>query len=346
MAKKIGIIGSGKFGTTIAKLLSENVDVLLYSRRQEVTDEINHHHHLFGIALSERVFGTSDKEELTRECDLIFPVVPSAFFRKMMKDFAPYLKPHHILIHATKGLDVGDIDLEKVKSGEITLLPKDVKTMSEVIEEESVVVRVACMSGPNLSAEILAGEPAASVIASGFQEVIDLGKSVLQSNVFRVYGTRDLKGAEWGGVLKNCYAIASGMIFGMGFGYNMRAVLIARAISEMVRLGHAMGSNKKAFFGMAGIGDLIATASVNKSRNFFVGEHLGKGEKLEDVLAKMKEPAEGIRTVIIARAMARHFNLYLPIVEILFKILYENMDKQEALIYLMNYEYTEDVDFI
>lgn len=344
--KTVGVVGSGKFGTTIAKLLSENVDVLLLSRREEVAKAINENHHFLGMDLSPRIKCTNDPVSLAESCDLIFPVVPSKNFREMMQGFSNHLKPHHILIQCTKGLDVGNIDLDAVRKGEKKINPKEVRTMTQVITDETAVVRVGCLSGPNLSSEIMAGEPAATVIASRFDEVVNIGKKVLQSDLFRVYGTRDLKGAEWGGVLKNCYAIASGMIFGMGFGYNLRAVLITRAISEMVRLGHEMGSSKKAFFGMSGIGDMIATASVNKSRNFSVGERLGKGEKLEEILSSMSEPAEGLRTVIIARELSRHFGLHLPMVEILFKIIYEDFDKQKALVYLMNYPYTEDVDFM
>lgn len=344
--KPVGVVGSGKFGTTIAKLLSENVDVIILSRRKEVADAINNEHRFLGMDLSKRISCTNDPVTLANECDLIFPVVPSKSFRMMIGDLAAYLKPHHILIQCTKGLDVGNIDLDAVRDGKMKIYPKDVHTMTEVITQETAVVRVGCLSGPNLSAEIMAGEPAATVIASRFDEVVNIGKKVLQSDIFRVYGTRDLKGAEWGGILKNCYAIASGIINGMGFGYNLRAVLITRAISEMVRLGHEMGSSKRAFFGMSGIGDMIATASVNKSRNFSVGERLGKGEKLEDILNSMSEPAEGLRTVIIARELSRHFGLHLPMVEILFKIIYKDFDKQKALVYLMNYPYTEDVDFI
>ncbi len=344
--KTVGVIGSGKFGITIAKLLSENVNVLIFSRRDTVAHAINNEHHHLGLDLSEKIVCTNQIQEIGEQCDLIFPVVPSASFRKMIVNLSPHLEPRHIIIQCTKGLDVGTLDLKAVRNGEAKIKPTDVKTMTEVIAEESVVVRVGCLSGPNLSSEIMAGEPSATVIASRFDEVVSLGKKVLQSNIFRVYGTQDLKGAEWGGVLKNCYAIASGIISGMGFGYNLRAVLITRSINEMVRLGHAMGSSKKAFFGMSGIGDMIATASVNKSRNFSVGERLGKGEKLDDILQSMSEPAEGLRTVIIARELARHFNLHLPIVEILFKIIFEDFDKQKALVYLMNYPYTEDVDFI
>jgi glycerol-3-phosphate dehydrogenase (NAD(P)+) len=344
--KPVGVIGSGKFGTTIAKLLSENVDVIILSRRKEVADAINNDHHFLGMDLSPRIRCTNKPEEIANKCDLIFPVVPSKSFRMMIGDIAAYLKPYHILIQCTKGLDVGDIDLDAVRNGKMKIYPKDVHTMTQVITEETVVVRVGCLSGPNLSSEIMAGEPAATVIASRFDEVVEVGKKVLQSDIFRVYGTRDLAGAEWGGILKNCYAIASGIIFGMGFGYNLRALLITRSISEMVRLGYEMGSSKKAFFGMSGIGDMIATASVNKSRNFSVGERLGKGEKLDEILNSMSEPAEGLRTVIIARELSRHFGLHLPMIEMLFQIIYEDFDKKKALIQLMNYPYTEDVDFM
>ncbi len=344
--KPVGVIGSGKFGTTIAKLLSTNVEVIVSTRRDSVLENINEKHTHLGLQLNDNIRATKDFKELAETCDLIFPVVPSAYFRSMLKNLSPHLHPKHILIHGTKGLDIGDVDLNEVKAGNFNLLPKHVRTMTQLILEETVVLRVGCLSGPNLSAEIMAGEPAATVIASKFNEVVDLGKKALHSDLFRVYGSSDLLGAEWGGVLKNVYAIASGLISGLGFGYNLRAVLITRSISEMVRLGSLMGSNKRAFFGMSGIGDMIATASVNKSRNFTVGERFAKGETLEQILNSMTEPAEGLRTVTMARDLSRHFGLHLPIVETVFSILYEGMDTQEALVYLMNYPYTDDVDFM
>ncbi len=161
MSKIVGVIGSGKFGTTICKLLSENVNVLLFSRRSEIAEAINVKHEHLGLKLSDRIKCTNDIAEVAAKCDVIFPVVPSASFRKMMKSLAPHLEPRHLLIHATKGLDVGNVDLNAVKDGEGRVKPNDVMTMSEVIASESSVVRVGCMSGPNLSAEIMAGEPAA-----------------------------------------------------------------------------------------------------------------------------------------------------------------------------------------
>lgn len=340
--KAVGVIGTGKFGMAIAKLLSPNVDVLMYSRRKEIVQAINNGKRIGHTRPATNVKATDNPQFLSEQCDLIFPVVPSINFRNMIREFAPFLTPKHILIQCTKGLDIGNIDFDAVIAKQEQLTPNDVKTMSEVIEEETSVVRIGCLSGPNLSSEIMMGEPTATVIASRFDEVIELGRKVLEGDMFSVYGTNDIKGAEWGGVLKNCYAIAAGMIQGYGLGHNFRAVIITRGIYEMMKLSHEMGSSKQAFFGMSGVGDMIATAAGNKSRNFAVGERMGKGEKLSEILATMTEPAEGLRTIAIARELSRYFKLKLPIIDGLYRIIYEDFDKQKAIVYVMNQPYKEN----
>ena len=198
--KTVGVIGSGSFGLTLAKILSRNIDVLMYSRNENTVNSINNTHTHMSYSLRDNVYATDDISAFCAECSLIFAVVPSQNFRMMMREFSPYLKPSHIIIQGTKGLDVSQINTDDYVN--MTFTKDDVCTMSEVIRQESNVVRVGCISGPNLAREILEGQPAATVIASEFDEVIKLGQDVLESKKFFAFGSYDLKAAEIAGRLK------------------------------------------------------------------------------------------------------------------------------------------------
>ncbi len=340
----VGVIGAGSFGSAISILLSHNVDVLLYSRQKDLVDQINKEHRHFNLDLSEKIRATNDLEEVAKNCPLIFPVVPSTNFRAMIKNLAPFLKPYHTLIHGTKGFDLGNIDLSN--STDLSLSQDQVFTMSQVIRQESIVLRIGCLSGPNLSAEILDGQPTATVIGSHFNEVIKAGRQVLDSQKFHVFGTHDILGAELAGALKNAIAIGSGILGGMGMGKNIQAMLITRGLVEMVYIGKAMGSDSKAFIGTAGIGDLIATATSEKSRNYTFGMRLAKGETLDQITTTMPELAEGVRTIQIMKELSKYYKLHAPITQMLYAVVFENFDIERALNYLMKYPYAVDVDFI
>lgn len=289
--------------------------------------------------------GTHNLEYLATHCDIIFPIVPSAHFRSMMRSLTPYLHPYHILIHGTKGFDLtlpqGEC-LEHIES-----LNRDfVKTMSEVIKEESVVVRVGCLAGPNLSKELAQRQPSATVIASPFQEVIQIGKKLLRNDRFQVYANKDLVGVEMAGVLKNIIAIASGALSGLGYGENAKGLLVSRGIVEMIYLGKALGGNVKAFLGLAGIGDLVTTCNSPMSRNFTVGYRLANGETLSEILEGMQEVAEGVNTVRIAKKCADYYKVKAPITDRLYKVLFEGMKVEEALGHLMRYPLDVDIDFL
>ena len=340
----VGVIGAGSFGTAISILLSHNVNVLLYSRQKDLVDQINKDRRHFNLQLSERIRATNDLEEVAKNCTVIFPVVPSTNFRKMMQKLAPFLRPYHILIHGTKGFDLGDIDLSNKL--DISLSNDQVFTMSQVIRQESAVLRIGCLSGPNLSSEILEGQPTATVIGSHFNEVIKVGREVLDSQKFHVFGTHDILGAELAGALKNAIAIGSGILGGMGMGKNIQAMLITRGLVEMVYFGKSMGSDSKAFIGTAGIGDLIATATSEKSRNYTFGMRLAKGETFEQISNTMPELAEGVRTIQIMRELSKYYKLHAPITQMLYAIVFEGFNIERALNYLMTYPYAVDVDFI
>jgi glycerol-3-phosphate dehydrogenase (NAD(P)+) len=341
--KKIGVVGAGSFGTAIANLIAINKDVLLYSRNPDLVKQINTTHQNLQVELSHRIRATNDLEEVANACHLIFPIVPSDRFREMMQNLGPHLRPFHILIHGTKGFDL------RRKPGEPENLPvsrKDIHTMSEVIRQESSVVRIGCLSGPNLAGEIMEGQPTATVIASHFKEVINLGKEALTSGQFQVFGSHELLGAELAGALKNSIAIGSGILAGRGLGKNIQALLITRGLMEMIGFGRAMGATPEAFLGTAGIGDLICTATSEKSRNFTFGRRLGAGESVQEIKATMPELAEGIRTLQIARDLAEFYELHTPITEMLYRAVYENYPIDKAIGLLMKYPYYVDVDFL
>jgi glycerol-3-phosphate dehydrogenase (NAD(P)+) len=344
-SKPIGVVGAGNFGSAVANLLARHRPVLLYARDEEVVKRINDKRDNRGHKMHKGVTAISSLSEVANECDIIFPIIPSAHFRSVIQKLSPHLHPYHILIHGTKGFD---ITLPKKSTiEEISKLNRQqVKTMSEVIREESVVVRVGCLAGPNLSKELEARQPAATVIASPFREVTDIGKKLLRNDRFQVYGNNDLTGVELAGVLKNVIAIASGALSGLGYGDNAKGLLISRGVVEMIYLGRALGGNTKAFLGVAGIGDLVTTCNSSLSRNFQVGHQLAQGKTLNDILASTDEIAEGINTVRVAKKCADYYGVKAPITNALYRVLFEKLTVKQALRYLMRYPLNVDIDFL
>jgi glycerol-3-phosphate dehydrogenase (NAD(P)+) len=343
--KPVGVIGAGNFGSAIANIIAVNRRVLLYARDEKVVEQILDKGINRGHKMLKNVIPTNDLAEVASECEVIFPIVPSTRFRSMMKNLSPHLHPYHILIHGTKGFD---IKLPKgTKLEDVTELDRSqVMTMSEVIREESVVVRVGALAGPNLSKELAQRQPSATVIASPFHEVVQVGKRLLRNDRFQVYENQDLVGVEIAGVLKNIIAIASGALSGLGYGENAKGLLVSRGAVEMVYLGRALGGDTKAFLGVAGIGDLVTTCNSPMSRNFTVGYRLAKGETLEGIQKDMDEVAEGVNTIRIAKKCADHYNVRALITDTLYKVLFEGMTVENALNYLMRYPLNVDIDFI
>ena len=262
----VGVIGAGNFGTVIANIIAEKRPVLLYARNHLDVEHMISTRENCGYYLHPNIEPVNNLETLANNCEVIFPIISSSGFRKLMKNLALYLYPYHILIHGTKGLDIRpDID---IYNDTIEVNRSHIKTMSEVITEETVAVRVGCLAGPNLAKEIALGQPAATVVASPFDEVISIGKKLLRSKRFQVYGSTDLVGIELAGVLKNIIAIAAGALHGLGMGENAKALLLSRGLAEMIHLGKSLGGNTHAFIGVAGVGDLVATCSNINSRNF------------------------------------------------------------------------------
>jgi glycerol-3-phosphate dehydrogenase (NAD(P)+) len=342
--KPVGVVGAGSFGSAIANLLASNTDVILYARNPDVAAEISKTRVLQGQKLADNISPTNDLKYVADNCEIIFPIVPSENFPALIDDLSYFIKPYHILIHGTKGLIVPKENWEDDES--IRIEKEDVYTMSRLIMEKTLAVRVGCLAGPNLAKELADHQPAATVVASRFDEVILEGQRLLRNDRFQVYGSKDLIGIELTGVLKNVIAIASGALTGMGYGENARSLLISRGLIEMIYLGHVLGANTQAFLGLAGIGDLVATCSSKFSRNFSVGERLGKGEKLADILSTMEETAEGINTIKIIVRLIKGYQLRAPITESLNKVIHGDMTIQDALRFLMKSPFSTDFDFL
>ncbi len=340
MSSAVGVVGAGSFGLAISKLASENSDVLLYSRRTELVNEINRSGTFKGLKFGDKIKATSDLNQLSEKCSLIVPIIASAHFRTVMRQLGPFLNPQHIVIHGTKGFDLKNEDL----SANTDLLLSDVKTMSQVILEETNVLRVGALTGPNLAKEILNGLPTATVIASEYDEVITIGRKALAGNTFFVYGSHDLKGAELAGALKNIIALASGMVAANELGKNVQAILITLGLREMMMIADALGANPKSLIGAAGIGDLVATATSEKSRNYSFGYRIAKGEKFEKVLDSMDEVAEGVRSLKVAHQIISQYNIQAPITKTIYGMVYNGKDVKQSIAALMKFPFRMDID--
>ena len=342
----VAVIGAGSFGTAVANLLAENGEVLFYSRRPEAVEIINKERKNNGQDMHPNVTATNDMQEITDKCYLLFPSVSSDAFREVMQSMAKYLRPHHMMIHCTKGFDIKLEHGKTILDKDVVLQVSDIYTMSKVILEETCVKRVGCMSGPNLAREIASQHPAATVIASKFEEVIREGETAIRSKRLQVYGNHDIYAVELAGVLKNSMALAAGALGGLGYGQNAMAFLITRGMGEIIRLATAMGADKQAFLGLAGIGDLVATCTSPLSRNYTVGSRLAKGETLEQIIATSTEVAEGIKTVSISKKLSDSTGVKTPIIQTIYKVLFEGLNVEQALGFLMEYRWGYDADYM
>lgn len=337
---KYGVVGAGSFGIAIANLLAENGEVLIYARSEEQVKEINEKHFSRGYILNPSIIATDSLKQIANDCQLLFPIIPSDNFVEFLEYIAPYLNPSHILIHGTKGLYT-----PKHLTTDAYIPKEEIYTMSELIQLKTGVVRVGCLAGPNLASELADKQPAATVIASKFNEVISEGQKALTSSRFQVYGSNDILGIELAGVLKNYIAIASGMLSGLGYGENARALLVTRGMGELIYIAKTLGASEKAFLGLAGIGDLIATCNSDKSRNYRVGYYLAKGKNINEIIKEIGEVAEGIKTLQIVKLL-QQYGYKAPIAEVLYRIIFEDFPIQKGINLLMSFTVSKDAEYI
>jgi len=292
-------------------------------RRAELAAEVNEQHtnrRYFGdeVQLPETLVATTELGAGVRGAPVVLVVVPSPYFRAVARAIGDDLEGDQIVVHATKGFEV-----------------ETFARMSEVLREESCALKTGVLSGPNLAREILAGHPAGALVASRFAEVRAAVQALFEGSRLRVYAGEDVVGTEVAGAFKNIIALAAGVSDGLGFGDNAKALLVTRGLSEMARLGAAMGGDVFTMGGLAGIGDLMATCASPLSRNHQVGVRLAKGEPLDAILASLSSVAEGVPTTRGVYAWAQRRGLELPIVRAMHGLLFEGWDVPRVLGFLL-----------
>ncbi|WP_411340833.1 NAD(P)H-dependent glycerol-3-phosphate dehydrogenase [Sphingopyxis sp. J-6] len=307
MRLKVGLLGGGSWGTTVASVVSRNAPITLWARDAETVDGINRDNenrkYLPGIKLPLALRATADMGEVVAGADVLVMGVPSHSFRSVLEEAKLHLRPWVPVISLTKGLELA--------SG---------KRMTELIEEVLPGHPVGVLTGPNLAREIMAGQAAASVLSMEDEIVVRALQPVFHSGLFRVYTNTDLLGCELGGVLKNIIAIAVGMGDGLGAGDNTRSALMTRGLAEITRLGVAMGGRPETFAGLTGMGDLIATCTSTLSRNRHVGVELGKGRHIDEIIAGMNMVAEGVKSAPTVIALAEKHAIAMPIAQDVFDV--------------------------
>jgi glycerol-3-phosphate dehydrogenase (NAD(P)+) len=296
----VTVLGAGSWGTTVASLTTAHHPTVLWARNADVASEVNDCHtnaaYLPSITLPRRLRATADLEQAVRAADVLIVGVPSKGFRDAVRAASPWVRPWIPVVSLTKGIESGSL-----------------LRMTQIIEELLPGRPVAALSGPNLAREIMGGQAAASVIATKDPGVAAALQSVLEHKLFRVYRNHDVIGCEIGGALKNVIAIAAGIGEGLGVGDNTRAAVITRGLAELTRLGVAMGAEPQTLAGLAGLGDLVATCMSPYSRNRTVGELLGRGKPLDEILSEMHMIAEGVATAETALSLAEQYQVELPI---------------------------------
>ncbi|MBI4575025.1 MAG: NAD(P)-dependent glycerol-3-phosphate dehydrogenase [Planctomycetes bacterium] len=328
-----GVLGGGSWGTTVAWLLaSKGHETLQWVRDPAVRREIqegrtNTRYLGEGLRLPEALRAVDDLEEVARRSTVIYAAVPTKAMREVVRALGDHLSGDHVLVSCAKGLEA--------VTG---------TRMSEVLREETCCRKIGVLSGPNLAREVAAGQPAATVVASRYDEVIRRASELLVSPRFRVYGNRDVVGVEAGGALKNIIALASGMVRGLGQGDNTRALLMTRGLAEVSRYGVRLGADPLTFSGLAGAGDLIVTCSSPLSRNHQVGYRLGRGEGLEAILADLGQVAEGVNTTRVVHQQARVLDVEMPITDGMHRILFEGSTVEEVTRDLMTRPSRDEID--
>lgn len=320
---KVSIIGAGSWGTALAALLAKNGhQVTLWSILQEEIDMLKETHEqtqkLPGVILPEDMEFTTDLKAAIEGKEVIVLAVPSSFTRSTAGKMKEFVADGQIIVNVSKGIE------------ESTLM-----TLSEIIEQEIPQAKTAVMSGPSHAEEVGRGLPTTIVVGAKEKETADFLQNLFMNDVFRVYTSPDVLGIELGGALKNVVALAAGIADGLGYGDNTKAALITRGITEIARLGTAMGGQFETFCGLTGIGDLIVTCASMHSRNRRAGILIGQGKTMDEAMKEVKMVVEGVFSAKAAMGLAEKYNVQLPIIEQVNAVLFENKPASDAVKELM-----------
>ncbi|MCJ8500776.1 NAD(P)H-dependent glycerol-3-phosphate dehydrogenase [Desulfatitalea alkaliphila] len=332
---RIGVVGGGSWGTALAHLLADKgytVDWWIYEPdlAQRIRETRENDLFLPGVVLSQRLMPTNELQKAVAGKDLVLVVVPSHVMRTVTSEMAPHLQNGTIIVSASKGIENS------------TLL-----TMSGVIRDCLPNLdedRLAVLSGPSFAREVALGMPTVVSVAAREPDCAQKVQAVFATPAFRVYTNDDLVGVELGGAVKNVIAIAAGMVDGLGLGLNTRAALITRGLTEIRRLGRAMGANPRTFTGSAGVGDLVLTCTGDVSRNHTIGKKIGQGMQLADLLQEMRMVAEGVKTARSVYNLSLRLGVEMPISHAVYRILYEQLAPKEAVYQLMTRDLKNELD--
>ena len=323
---KISVLGSGSWGLALALLLHNNGhEVLLWSARPEnarkLREKRENPDRLPGVRLPDEIDVLTDLERALKDVDVTVLAVASPYIRSTAHKMASFVCRDQKIVNVAKGIE-----------------EKTLKTLSEVIEEEIPQGNVAVLSGPSHAEEVSRGLPTTCVVSARKKETAEYLQGLFMSPVFRVYTTPDMLGVELGGALKNVIALAAGTADGLGYGDNTKAALITRGIAEMARLGVKMGAKLETFAGLSGIGDLIVTCASVHSRNRRAGYLMGQGYTMKQAMDEVQMVVEGVYSAKAAKALAEKYNVEMPIIMEVNKLLFENKPASEAVKDLMQRE--------
>lgn len=321
---KVSILGAGSWGTALAILLANNGhDVTLWSILEPEVEMLNTHREqldkLPGVKLPDNITITSNLEDSCKNKDLIIFAVASPYVRSTAKLAAPFIKENQIVVNVAKGIEETTLD-----------------TLSDILNEELKNTDIAVLSGPSHAEEVSHGIPTTVVVGAESKDTAYFIQDIFMSDKFRVYTSPDLIGIELGGSIKNVIALAAGIADGLGFGDNTKAALMTRGIAEISRLGVAMGGKIETFSGLSGVGDLIVTCTSKHSRNRTAGYLIGKGYTMNEAMEEVKQIVEGVYSAKAAYALAKKYEIPMPIVEQINLVLFENKPAKDAVDDLLN----------
>ena len=319
--KNIAVIGSGSWGMALAIHLArcEN-NVKVWSFLDEERDLINNERKckfLPNVEIPDNIICSTNFEEVIKDTEFILHVTPSKFTRDIFKQYKQFVGNKPVII-CSKGFE-----------------KETLKTLDEVIKEEMPEVRLGVLSGPSHAEEVSVAVPTVLVIASKDEEILEMIQKTFMCPEMRIYTSSDVKGVELGGALKNIIAFCAGVASGIGLGDNTFAALVTRGLGELTRLGVALGGEKDTFYGLSGLGDLIVTCLSEHSRNRKAGKLIGQGKTLKEAKKEVGMVIESIDNIEVAYELGRKNNVYMPIVEMVYKVIYEQLDPQEAVKNLM-----------
>ena len=321
--KKVSVIGAGSWGSALAVLLANNGhevtlwthdphEIEMLSTKREQVEKLP------GVKLPDNIMIEADLKTALTDEDVVVMAVPSPVVRMVAKQMSPFIKDGQIIVNVAKGIE------------DVTY-----KTLSDIIEEEIPNAEVCVLSGPSHAEEVGRGIPTTVVVGAKNKETAEMLQDVFMNKVFRVYTSSDIVGIELGGALKNVIALAAGTVDGLGYGDNTKAALITRGITEIGRLGKKMGAQMETFYGLSGIGDLIVTCASKHSRNRKAGYLIGQGYTMEEAMKEVQMVVEGVYSARAARELAEKYEVEMPIITEVNRVLFEGKSAAEAVMDLM-----------